>query len=305
MESSWLVLLSTVDSWQILAITAKVMTYASCMAAGGGVFFLAVFHAQLDRYFLREIGRVLLFTSVVGIAFSVVRLGVMNGMMSDNWVGVFSVEMTRMILVSSEGAAFTMRLVGLALIGVYFSRNVRLRFIAIPFIGAIVTVVSFGVPGHTIDLAQKLGILTRVLISLHLLSVAFWLGALWPLYRLTFCEDIGVVTSIIRQFGRIAPIAVGILVAAGTVLLWGMLGNAEALWLSNYGQAMMAKLLGVFCLISLATANKLRLVPGLAVGDRASVVRLRRSVGIEMIVAAMILLITAGITSAIGPPAIN
>ena len=298
-------LLAAIDGWQASAIALKALTYGTSFVAGGGVLFLTFFWNQLDERDKRGIERVIVNTACAGMVFSVLRVAVMNGMMSDDLSGMFSVAMTRMVLTSNEGLALALRLVGLGLITMNLGARIRTRFPVAALSGAFLAILSFGLTGHASELAHETGYIPGILICAHLLAVAFWLGALWPLYRLTRDDDIGKVAAIMHQFGRLAAFVVAILIVVGAALLWWLLGNSSALWQSAYGQAMIAKLTVVTLLLVLAATNKLHLTPRLRNGDQAAVTVLRRSIGCEIVVACLILSITACLTAIVGPPALN
>jgi putative copper resistance protein D len=65
------------------------------------------------------------------------------------------------------------------------------------------------------------------------------------------------------------------------------------------------KLALVAGLLSLAAFNKIRLTPRLSAGDTGAARSLERSIYAEMVLAALILLVTATITTLIGPPALE
>jgi putative copper export protein len=88
-------------------------------------------------------------------------------------------------------------------------------------------------------------------------------------------------------------------------LLWMLLGDVTALWSSTYGRSVMLKLAFVGCLLCFAAFNKLRLTPRLLAGDSRAVRSLRTSIRFEMILGAVILAVTAGFTTLIGPPALG
>jgi putative copper export protein len=77
------------------------------------------------------------------------------------------------------------------------------------------------------------------------------------------------------------------------------------LWSSGYGCLACLKIACVACLLALAAWNKLRLVPRIAAGDVLAVRGLRRSIHAEMLVAGLILLITAALTTLAGPPSMS
>jgi putative copper export protein len=142
-------------------------------------------------------------------------------------------------------------------------------------------------------------------LGVHVLAVAFWLGALGPLAiaaRRCHPHALGAVAV---RFGRIAMTVVGALLAAGAAVLWALLDRFSELWTSAYGCLASVKIALVACLLALAAWNKLRLVPRIAAGDRAAVRSLRRSIGAEMLVAGLILLATAALTTLTGPPSMS
>jgi putative copper export protein len=65
---------------------------------------------------------------------------------------------------------------------------------------------------------------------------------------------------------------------------------------------MAVKLLVVAALLGLAAVNKLYLTPRLLSGQAKAVIQFRRSLKAEMVIGALILLITATFTTVAGPP---
>jgi putative copper resistance protein D len=298
-------LLSDIDSWQILAIAAKTMLYAACFVAGGGALFLQTFSSYVHDREQRQIRQVVAGAAIAGMLFSALHIVVMNGMLSGSWSDAFDLKMTRMILSTAQGPSLCLRVAGLGLIALLASNRIRgrLRFIAL--LGAVLTTLSLGVVGHASELASETSPIPQLLIFLHLLTVAFWLGALWPLHRLTYHRGIGDIAMVMSRFGKLAIAVVAGLLVAGTLLLWMLLGSIGALWQSAYGQLMLVKLAAVAMLLMLAAFNKLRLTPRLAAGDQSAILAIRKSIVAEITIAAMILLITASITTLLGPPSLN
>jgi putative copper export protein len=305
MDSVLVKLLSGIDGWQASAIALKAMTYGASFVASGGVFFLAWLSPRLSNPEQCSIRRVLAVAALAGMILSVSRIVVLNGMLSGEWSGMLDVEMTRAVLASREGPAIALRLAGLGLIGLGCGARISGWLLCIPLSGAVLAATSFSLAGHASELATEAGPLPLWLICVHLLAVAFWLGALWPLHRLTYSGDVGKIAAVMQRFGRMAAIFVGLLIAAGVLLLWLLLGTPGALWQSAYGQMMIVKFACVVFLLVLAVINKTRFTPRLYNGDRSAIAGLRRSIAAEIVVAGMILLTTASLTTITGPPAIN
>jgi putative copper export protein len=82
-------------------------------------------------------------------------------------------------------------------------------------------------------------------------------------------------------------------------------GNVSELWTSAYGRALSVKIGLVALLLAIAAFNKLILTPRLSVDDPQAVSAFRRTLVIEMIAAAAILLGTATLTTLMEPPALR
>ena len=94
---------------------------------------------------------------------------------------------------------------------------------------------------------------------------------------------------------------VALLVVAGAGLLWVLLKGDLSLWKNPYGWALLMKLALVGCLLGLAALNKLRLTPRLAANDANAAASLQKSIRAEIGVVALILTVTATLTTTMGP----
>jgi putative copper export protein len=141
-----------------------------------------------------------------------------------------------------------------------------------------------------------------LVLSLHLLCAAFWLGALAPLLIVARDGDDPEIARVAVRFGNLALAVVAILLLAGAGILWTLIVDATAFWTSGYGAMMAIKLLAVAVLLCIAAANKLKLTPRLSNGDTGAARLLRRSILAEILCGALILLITAAFTTITGPP---
>jgi putative copper export protein len=107
------------------------------------------------------------------------------------------------------------------------------------------------------------------------------------------------------RFGILALYLVAGLIAAGSILLWRLLGGAAQIWVSSYGRHALVKLLLVAVLLCLAALNHVRLTPRIRAGDAASLRHLRVSVSGELLLGVLILAVTAALTTAASPPALD
>lgn len=135
--------------------------------------------------------------------------------------------------------------------------------------------------------------LTRPAVFLHLAGMLYWTGALLPLWLLLRARTDGAGRAL-AAFSRMIPFAVAPLVLSGVVLAVVQMGTPGPSWLSPYGGILAAKLALLIVLFALATWNRLRLTAPVLAGDSLAQHRLRRSIGVEMIIVLLILGLVAG-----------
>jgi putative copper resistance protein D len=319
----------------------KAALYAATLGAAGGVFFLAYGRSLLTPADRLAIARPLRMLVAVAIVASAARMLLTAASMAEDAAGMLDARLLAMVWHGGEGRAAAMRALGLLLAipalaipapvtpappaapsppatpaapaaatstvpaaaPARASRGSRAAVAnAIAIVGAAGAATSFACVGHGHAAAQAA---TPFLVGVHVLAVAFWLGALGPLLILARRREPCVLGAVAARFGRIAIIGVGALLAAGVVVLGMLLGSLSELWTSAYGRIACAKIALVACLLALAAWNKLRLVPRIVAEDPLAVRNLRRSIRLEMLVAALILLTTAALTTLAGPPRLS
>jgi len=285
--------------WDAAAALAKAITYAGTLGAAGAIFFLNYNERLLRNAQRRDIVRATVMLSAMAALASAARISLLAASMSDNLAGMLDMSFAGMILRAGEGRALAIRIVGLILCSAAMLSG--RGFTRLAFLGALAAAASFAAVGHVH--ALKPNIIPTLLTMLHLWCGAFWLGALWPLLRAARHGADSLTASLAARFGNIALILVALLIAAGALLLYRLLGSFADLWTSDYGRLLSLKLLLVVALLFAAAVNKLRLTPRLQAGDAVAAVHLRRSIVLEMILGSLILLVTAAFTSLSGPPA--
>lgn len=277
------------SGWDAAALLAKAATYAATLSAAGCVFFLAYSEDLLQNAECTRIRR------LIGVSLAA---SAMASAATFLLLGMFDATLTGMLLRGGEGRASGIRMAGVALAA--FAVFPRRRYRAPAIIGAIAAATSFAWVGHVHALRPNT--LPALLLCLHLLCAAFWLGALAPLLlvaRHGSGARIGLITA---RFGAAALRLVGVLVVAGATLLWIMISDAAKFWSSDYGRLLATKLVAVILLLSIAAMNKLYLTPRLLLGDAGAAGALRRSIKAEMVLGGLVLLITAAFTTITGPP---
>ena len=286
--------------WDGAALLVKAALYAATLGAAGGVFFLAYTRPLLEPEDRLAIARPLGMLVAVAIAASAARVLLTAASMASDAAGMLDTRLLAMVWHGGEGRAAALRAGGLLLAMPALARGGRAGWLAIA--GAVLAATSFAWVGHAHAATQAAA---PLLAGIHVLAVAFWLGALGPLAieaRRRAPRELGAVAA---RFGRLAMAVVAALLAAGAAVLWMLLGGLAELWTSGYGCLACVKIAFVACLLALAAWNKLRLVPRIVAGDPLAVRSLRRAIGAEMLVAGLILLITAALTTLTGPPSMS
>jgi putative copper resistance protein D len=286
------------SGWDAAAVCAKAITYAATLGAAGAIFFLAYCGSLLQEPQRSRIRRLIGILCLASALATGAKILLMSAMMSGDLAGMFDMAFARMILGAGEGLASGVRLAGLALCAFAVSSNPRFRVLAPA--GAAIASMSFAGIGHVHALWPNVA--PSLLLCLHLLCAAFWLGALAPLLITARDRNHSQIAGVAARFGKWALGVVVLLLSAGASLLWILIRDAAQFWSSDYGRMMAIKLFFVAALLGIAGANKLYLTPRLLQGHSKAFIWFRRSVQTEMVLGALILLITATFTTVTGPP---
>ena len=285
------------DVWELASTLVKFLLCLGVLGSTGLVLVRIVFaretsnlHATMVRQ-ATAFAVLALLASGAGFAF---KGAAMTGALS----GMADPEMLGLLWQTPVGTAFAYRIAGLGLVLL----GLRLAGIGLPIaaVGGLMVLWSFSRVGHVTDVGA---LWLELLLLLHLAGAAFWIGVLLPLQALAGArEHLSLAAGLAHRFGRIAAVTVPLLIAAGIVMAWRLLGGLEALLETGYGLTLLAKIGAVAGLLAAAAANKLRFVPGMRAGDCRAAVALRRSIAVEGVAIVVVLLATAALTTLQGAP---
>jgi copper transport protein len=292
----------------VLIWLARIGVYIGLFAGVGGVFFL-VWIARAS-----SVPRVVLPALAIGFASAVVACGLQgldllglapaDIMTSAPWQAAATTSLLPSMLIAT--AVMTLAMLVVLLPGPLGRLAGPLSAIAILSVGA-----ALAASGHA-STAQPQW-LTRPMVFLHGIGVAFWLGALAPLAIMTR-RPVASPLAVLNRFSGVAMPVVATLAVTGLVLAVVQLESFAPLIETNYGLILLTKLVLVGCLLCLAALNRFRLTPRLAVNPLETKA-LRRSILLECGVAVGILAVVAGwrftpppralVTAAVKPLAIH
>lgn len=280
------------DVWSVAAIAAKFLMYLGILGSIGLVLARIVF-GQATAGLWDGISRQAFALALLGLLASGLDFALKGAVLTGDAAGMTDPQMLGLLWRTPAGTAVVYRGTGLLLllaglpvpgIGVWISAA-----------GGVLTLWSFSRIGHVPEAGP---FWLEMLLLLHLMGIAFWIGALFPLRRLAGEPgSLSEAAMLGHRFGQIAVVVVPVLLIAGIVMAWYLLGELSALITTGYGLTLLAKIVVVLVLLGAATVNKLRFVPAMRNGDRFAAALLRRSIAIEWTAVYIILLITAALTS--------
>jgi len=295
-------LLAQADGWTWLQVLAAAAFYASALVAVGGVLFGLIFggHAVLDRV----AGLRSLVPAAAGLALVLLLLqwplqaGFLGG---GSLAAALDPALLGLVFDGATGARILLGASGLLLLHGVLIVAPRWRWLgtSMSLGGLILVLLSFTQVGHSTGEPR---LLLATLLLLHLGAVAFWVGALIPLYRISAPAHQGAPAArILLRFGQVASGVVAALIAAGLLLAWRLMEGWLPLLHSAYGQILLLKLTVLLLLLGLAALNRWILVPAFAGTDPRAPQRLRTSIGCEGALVGLILLLTAFLTTTAAP----
>ncbi|CUJ38079.1 copper resistance D family protein [Cognatishimia activa] len=285
------------DIWGIGAILSKLMLYVGVSGATGLLITRAVFADLVSPLADMMRSRIALMAGLALVG-SVLSFMLRGAALTGGIDGMTDPEMLGLLWQTPVGDVLIYRAVGTTLM---------IAAVFIPFVGqwialagGMIALWSFCQIGHVPDL-EFTG--ARLLLLLHLLGGAFWIGILVPLRALSQRpEYLSSAAMLGHRFGRLASVIVPALILAGLLMAWMLLGDVRALVATGYGQTLLIKLAFVGVVLSLAAANKLRFVPAMLSGDTKAAHHLVRSIEIEALILLVIFAATATLTSVLTLP---
>ena len=296
-------------SWELLSVLSKVFIYLGAASALGGAFCLLNYNdgkrATLRRVLGLHLACALLGLQAVAAAF-LAQVGTASG---SGLSGAFDRDMAGLLLSTQLGDLSLFRAVGFAIwigSGLFFYQTIvqqtraprRLfyqRLFAVNAFGFIFLLLSFRFGGHVS--VQSLSV--QFALAVHFTMFALWIGALYPLLTISRTEQVAELKVSLERFSKHAVVIVSLLLLSGLTMMLSLIHSMAELFTTAYGVALTLKILLVIGLLGIAAVNKLIIVPRLLL--QADAAQFQRSVRIEIAVAVILLLLTAYLSTALGP----
>jgi putative copper export protein len=279
----------------ILSVALKTVALIATLQATGGTLFLAVFRSQISCT-MAPVTRWVRWTAWTGIVGFLVHTWFEAARMAGELSGLLDPALLHLLVRSPTTVVLGVRVLGLSLILVATSRRGHMQATA-GALGVVLLSTAFSLAGHSAVHPERA--LLAPMLMLHVLVVAFWFGALLPLYIVSRREESAVSARIVERFSRIAVFTVPLVMAAGLLMLWRLLPGSDAIW-SPYGLLVLGKTGGFSLLMLLAALNKWRLGPRME-SDADAQRAFRHSVLAEFVLLSIIVAMTALMTAFFSP----
>ena len=286
------------ELWTVLVPLGKFVAYAlSLLMVGTGLFILH-FKSMLSLATFTYCRKLIFQSSLAGLMVAPLLFLFVAGNIGGDLSSAIDPLMIGIAFSSKAGQAVLVLFLGFLLVSLW-SYLLPKQIWTIVIAGFSCILISFSVYGHsTIN-----GYTSQLLIVLHLLAISYWVGSFFPLRYSTYrdVED-EKLFQIAHKFGIYAVYYIVVLVIAGVSLGTILVGNLNGLLYTNYGQVFLIKLSLVAILLGIGAINKFVLVPNLQSDAKANAVKLRKSIGREIIILAFILVISSIVSTSIEPP---
>jgi putative copper resistance protein D len=278
-----------------LSVIFRSASFIALFQAAGMAIFLAMFGRSLEV----TRSRIELAAKLSAIAAAVLLVGqyaLEAARMAGDMSGITDPSLQMMAMHSAGSTVLGVRLAGLLAVGIGMGRGKGGGTLS--GLGAGMIAVSFMLIGHSA--AHPLRWILAPLLTIHVMIVAFWFGALLPLYLLCARETPIIAWRVTEAFSKIALRLVPGIFAAGALIGFVLVRHLAELH-SAYGLSLLAKFAGFVLLMGIAAVNKWRLGPAIARGGAQALTAFRRSLAIEYGLICVVLSITAAMTTLYSP----
>lgn len=285
------------EIWIILNPLIRFISYIAVFGAVGTLIFVFYFRDVLTTSQLSYCTTISKNFTKVGILVSFLSILSIPGNMSGDLLGILDIDM-----ISLSFSTLTLKSSLLLFIGfiiIYFIPMTSNKVFLIGKVLAILLILfSFIVVGHSI----KGGLLTQSLVIIHLIGLSYWLGSLLPLQKMCNLTDFEELKKIAHSFGQYAVFYIFALLIAGSIFSYILIGNISNLLNTIYGNVLLIKVIFAFLLISIGALNKLQLVPKLNAENEITIIKLKKSINVEMIIVLVIFFLTSLLTTSMTLP---
>lgn len=315
--------------WDLASVISKALMYTGILAIAGGMLVLWIYHPWLAKRHQpasQIISRTFLLpAALAGLLATCMLFLIQIGSVNQRGIaGMFDPLMGSIMMDTELGVALRWRLGGfmLALFALLplILPGYPFQYLAARRLSVLMTLAATACFAAAVALVGHASAVSRwaeLLAAVHLLAIACWAGALYPLYLLLVHASDAPreadsnpaldVATVLHRFGVYGWAMLGLMLLTGAGLIWLLKGGVFTLMDNLHGQLLLIKILLVAGMMVLGALHKFRWVPRLLSlaqqGEtaRSMCLTLARSIRLETLLAVLVLLLTATLTSITGP----
>ena len=295
--------------WELASLLAKLLLYVGAFSIAGGSLS-AWRYSNADRALLFSNFSYIFVGTVIGFHGALLGFLVQVGLINDSGLGgMFDWSMISILLDTGLGDVTLLRLLAFILAGASsvivikkLQRSaidlndplIRLLFL-LQLVALVALAFSHRITGHV----SVLSLVAQISIVMHFTAFALWIGCLYPFLQLSRSLELEVLQETLKRFGNNAIVILVALLLGGGLMVFELLESPMALINTDYGLALLMKLVLVLLILGVAAMNKLMLVPVLI--SSGSTAKLQSSIRIELAIAVAILVVTSYLSTIVGP----
>ena len=293
------------EIWSLILLLVRLLLYVAMMLVQGGLLYAVLFGKQMSEASRVHVVGLVRVGVLIGLGATCLRVPAAAANLGGDFASAFDPVFLGLMMETSLGLSSGLGVAGflLAAVLVRVAGGLDVLLLAVLLLAILLLAGTSAIHGH----ATSGGVITGVLVMVHLSCVAIWLGAFLPLHRLCRLAhddpaahtELGVIA---RRFAQVGGMAVLLLLVSGGGMAAYLTGSISALFTTGYGQALLVKLSVVVGLLGLAALNRFRLVPAISAGGTRAVAQLGWSIRLEMAGALVILAVTSLLTTSLALP---
>jgi putative copper resistance protein D len=289
--------LFNMEVWSFLNPIIRMIFYISAFGSVGTLIYLVHFYRLLEFEQRSYCFSLIKKSSIIGSIIAFLSFLSIPGNMGGDFKSVIDTQLIELTLETISGKAALLSLLGFILI--YFSciKKSKISYI-LSFLGVSSILLSFVIFGH----ATKHGLVGQFLIIIHLVGLSYWIGSLLPLRKMCNFIEYEKLRLVAHLFGIYALGYVGVLIIAGLIFSYILLGDISSLITTDYGNVLLIKMIVVSMLLSLGAMNKFKIIPYLSINQNLGLKRLKNSIQIEIFCVLLILFFTSLLTTSLELP---
>ena len=296
----------------VLGVLLRWLTLTGAIVAIGAVAFRATVLARVSLEVDREIRTDYLpaaarRAAMVGLAASIVvaivggaRLLAQSRAMHGSEGMLDGALLSPMLTDTNWGRSWLLQMGAAVALIISFAaiRRSRQALWYVAGLAAVALAIGLAMASHAAAV-PRLAVQSVVANSIHTVAASGWLGNLLlvflvglPLaWRLDRDDRWTVIRDVVNAFSPAALGFGGLAVATGVFMAWTHVGSIAALTGTDYGRVLLLKVALLSLTAITGAYNWLRVRPSL--GDQVGAVRLRRTAGVELAIAALVVAVTA------------